>query len=341
MTKYKETAMESQKQLLNEFLNEWNKGEGITVRTSGSTGTPKEIVLPHSQLLRSAHRSINFFGITRRSRLHSAMSFKFIGGKMMIARSLVSGCTLTYSEPAVELVPIKGKQPVDLICLVPAQFPHILDNIESYRNIKSFLVGGSAIDDRLWDRIVSSGLNVWESYGMTETATHVAMRRVCNEAYRRPRFVPLPGVEISTGFDDAILIRDAETFVSTTDIGKIYPDKSFEIIGRKDDVIITGGLKVFPMELESKLAPYISSFVQSFYVSWVPDMVWTSRLVLVMVPSVEQSEEDIKTAVMKSLSDVPEDVVPHKLLPKEIRIVSSLPRTESGKLNRRFKWNEK
>lgn len=329
-----------QQQLLEEFLDQWHTGNGIKAHTSGSTGTPKDIVLPQSQILRSAQRSIRYFGITKASRLHSAMSFAFIGGKMMIARSLVSGCELTFSEPALCLEPPEGEKDISLMCVVPAQLPYILDNLEKFKNVKGYLIGGSAIDDRLWDRIVASGINAWESYGMTETATHVAMRRIAGNSESRPRFVPLPGIKISLGPDGTIHIKDADVSVLTTDLARMHTDGSFEIIGRKDDVINTGGIKVLPQEIEKSIQDFVNPYVESFYISSVPDIVWTSRLILVAVPKAGIDPAETRETLLNIIRDIPSEIIEKKKLPKEVRIVEDLPRTQSGKLNRRFKFEE-
>lgn len=335
-------TIDLQEEYLKKFLNEWETGDGISVKTSGSTGEPKEMVLPHSQVVRSARRSIRYFGIKRSSRLHCGMSFKFIGGKMMIARSLVSGCTLTYSEPALHLTPVnEDPKEITLMCVVPAQMPYILDHPEFFSNVKQYLIGGSAIDDRLWDRIVASGINAFESYAMTETATHVAMRRVKGPSGGRPRFVPLPGIVIRLKPDESIMIDDADVHVETNDLARMFPDGSFEILGRKDDVIVTGGLKVLPQELEKMLADVVKPFAGEFYVSSVPDEVWTSRLVLVVTPgSRADTPEELKRTLMEKIEGLPEEVLPKKLRPKEVILVDALPRTEMGKLNRTWKFYE-
>lgn len=339
-----ERNMKKQKELLEEFLNEWHEGNGITAHTSGSTGTPKNITLSQSHVERSALRSNKFFGITSGSRLHAAMSFEFIGGKMMIARSLMARCQLTYSEPAVHLLPPEPGRAVTLLSLVPAQLHYVLENLAKFSEVEQYLVGGSAIDNRLWDKIVSSGLKVWESYGMTETATHIAMRRVAGHSSARPRFVPFPNVKLSTDAFGCLIIQDADVKVATTDLAKIYPDGSFEILGRKDDMIISGGLKVMPQEIERKIQPYISDLVREFYISSVPDEVWTSKIILVAVAPDEYNEgensECLKDALKERLKRIPEDVMVRRLLPKDVLLVSSLPTTRSGKLNRRFKFSE-
>lgn len=335
--------MNNQQLLLNEFLDQWQKGEGIRAHTSGSTGKPKDIILSQQQVERSAMRSIRFFGITSASRLHSAMSFEFIGGKMMIARSLMARCVLTFSKPAVELLPPEHGRKISLMSLVPAQMHYVLQHLEDFGDVEKFLIGGSAIDDKLWDRIIESGVEAWESYGMTETATHIAMRRIKGSSSSRPHFVPLLGVEISTNPFGCLKIKDGEVEITTTDLAKIYPNNSFEIIGRRDDIIITGGLKVMPQDIEKKMAPYLSPLCGQFYVSSLPDPVWTSRLVLVATPfpaSSKLSDEQLKLNISENLKKIPEDILPKRLKPKEVRILQELPTTKSGKLNRRYKLEE-
>lgn len=336
--------MQNQQKLLNEFLEEWQKGNGVSVRTSGSTGAPKNIILPHDQIVRSALRSNRFFGIQKDSLIHSAISFQYIGGKMMIARSLISGCSLSYSKPSVIITLEDIDRPVKLVSAVPAQMNYVVENPDKYASVEQFLIGGSAISNNLWDMIVASGIKAWESYGMTETATHIGMRRISGSATSRPRFVPLKGVSISSRGDGCLNIKDGDIFVSTTDLVTIYPDSSFEILGRKDDVIITGGLKVMPQELESRLHPYIDQFFSAFYISSVPDDVWTSRLILVGVPEetllYESGNDGLEQIVMDSLHQIPEDKIPRRLLPKEIKLVEALPVTSSGKLYRKFKFED-
>ncbi|MCH5213626.1 MAG: AMP-binding protein [Muribaculaceae bacterium] len=326
----------SQQQLLEEYLNEWSKGAGITVRTSGSTGTPKQIVLPPEQIRRSARRTNRFFGITKRSRLHTGMSFEFIGGKMMIARSIESGCKLTFSEPKIELQLPDDPDEITLMCVVPAQMAYILENLDKFSNVKNFLVGGSAIDDRMWDRIVASKVTAWESYGMTETATHVAIRRIAGSSGKRPRFVPLPGAEINLAEDDSILIKDGDVFVATTDMGRMAVDGSFEIIGRKDDVIITGGIKVIPQEVEKVVQDAVNPYCKEFIISSEPDEIWTSKLILLVAAEKSpENEEELKSKIKRAIDAIPEETLPRMKRPKAIKIVESLPRTASGKIKRK------
>ena len=323
---------------LNEFLNSWHEGHSITVKTSGSTGIPKNIQLTHEHLVRSAKRTVQFFNIKSSSRIHCAISFKYIGGKMMIARSLVSGCELTYSEPSLKPGLPNDNQRIKLLSIVPAQMSYILQNQHEFNQIDNFLLGGSAIDNRLWDKIVASGITAWESYGMTETASHIALRRIIGSSSNRPRFVAMKGIELKTDFENRIHIKDKELVVITNDIARMYADGSFEIIARKDDIIISGGLKIIPQQVETILQRYLYPFSTEFYLSSEPDEKWTSRLVLQCVPNPCLTREEPKSIIKKIIDvirDIPQNILPNFQRPKDIRLIPFLPRNEAGKIIRR------
>lgn len=330
--------MKEQQALLFSFLEEWNAGKGISATTSGSTGEPKQIELTRAQIERSARRTLSFFGISKKSRLHCAISFRYIGGKMMIARSLLASCQLTFSAPRLNPEAPEGDKDVDLMSVVTAQMMHIVDKPTPYLPVKRFLVGGSAIDNALWDKIVASPFEVWESYGMTETASHIALRRVVGPSRRRPHFVALPGIMLSLTHDDCLVIKDGDIQVATNDLAAIYPGGSFEILGRKDDVIISGGLKVNPVEMEDKLRDSLDGLCGEFMVSSLPDPLWTSKIILVCKLSSRhfQQEEELRQGIEKRLKEIPAEVIPNRLLPKEIIFVDELPLTESGKLKRKL-----
>lgn len=329
----------SQQSRLYNFLNEWENEDGIKVQTSGSTGVPKEINLKKEILVNSAKRTIKHFGINKHSRLHSSVSFEYIGGKMMIVRSLVSGCQLTFSEPSQRPQPPEGKNKVDLISIVPAQMPYILEHLDDYKIVKNFLLGGSAIDSRLWNRIVESGITAWESYGMTETASHIALRRITGSASSRPRFVPLPGIKIRMDFDDRLHIYDGANFFTTNDVGKVYKDGSFEVLGRKDDIIISGGIKMNPLVIEDKLNPYLEEELETFFITSLPDEQWTSRIILVGTPYDKENvgENNIERKIENIIKTIPSSILPNRERPKEIRIIEEIPRTSNDKIIRKLK----
>lgn len=325
-------ALANQERLYSEVLSELEDSEGINVTTSGSTGTPKRIFLSKSQLVRSALRTNEFFDIQRQSVLHSAISFEYIGGKMMIVRSVVADCTLSFQSPSLYPIP-PSESEVQLMSVVPPQLHHILKRKDDFTNVKNFLVGGSPIDSSLWNRIVESGLRVYESYGMTETASHIAVRKISGDSHNRPPFFPFPGIELSVDDNSCLLIKDGNISVSTNDIVKIEEDGAFYVLGRKDNMIITGGKKILPQQLESLLSEFVDFQGIRFYVDSVPHPVWTNKIVLVLEitsPEQQRKAEDIKSRIYS----LKESQIPRWCLPKEIYTTSCFPLTNNGKLKR-------
>lgn len=328
-----------QLQFLQDFLHQWHEGTGIKACTSGTTGAPKEITLSMVLIKRSASRTNQIFGITRKSRLHSAISFEFIGGKMMIARSLLAGCDLTFSEPSISVPPPEEGKKIDLMAVVPAQIESILSTRDKFSFVNKYLVGGCPVPDDIWNRIVESGINAWESYGMTETASHIALRRIAGNGGSRPKFIPLPGVDVSLTPYGCLMIKDGDNVVETNDIASIYSDGSFEIIGRKDDIINTGGIKVQPQNLETILRPYLSEILPIFYISSLPDRIWSSRLVLVgLFPESKDNDNDSEQILQKireTLDLIPANQLPKKLRPKQLVLTIDIPITKAGKPDRK------
>lgn len=317
--------------LYREFIEEWNKGEGIHANTSGSTGTPKRIVLPMEQVIKSARRTNGYFGITSGSHLHSAMGLQYIGGKMMIARSLVAGCGISFQVPALH--PEVPEQRVSLVCLVPSQMTSVLDRIGEFGHIEKFLIGGAAISPELWQRIVSAGIDAYESYAMTETASNVAIRKIEGDAVKRVPFLPLPDVEISLDPDGAIIVKDGDITVRTNDIGRMDPNGGFHVLGRKDNMIVTGGRKILPQTIEDSVLKFVDFKGHEYFVDSLPHPVWTNEAVLVV-----KSPDDDNTALIENIRSAilspSEEEWPRWQRPKKIIMTKKFPMTDNGKLKR-------
>lgn len=256
----------------------------------------------------------------------------------MIVRSILAGCRLSFSSPSLSPSLQEDGGVIDLISVVPAQMMHILDHLEDYGNVKNFLIGGSSIDSRLWDRIVEAGINAWESYGMTETASHIALRRVTGNSKKRPRFVPLNGVKVKSDFEDRLHINMDNEFFPTNDLTTVFPDGSFIINGRIDNMIISGGLKINPVLLERTLQPYLEGLIDTFFISSSPDERWTSKIILVAKPAIEPtvSTENLQKKIKDVLDGIPSEILSPKFRPKEVRIMDELTYTGSGKLLRKL-----
>lgn len=307
-----------------EFLKEWRSGSDvITAYTSGSTGTPKTIELDKEFVRLSGERTNSFFHIGKGSRLHSCVAADFIGGKMMAVRAEIAGGCLTWETPSNRPLQGIGKEErIDLLAVVPSQMIHILEHLEDMPKIGAILVGGSAINPVLRGRIAASGLNAYETYGMTEASSHIALRKIGeNDEW----FDTLPG--ISVGLDSrGCLVIDfpgGERIV-TNDLATLESSTRFRIDGRYDHVIITGGKKVNPESVERKIAGLING---TYVVTSEPDEKWGSRVVLKIEGESGTGETDELLKGMKNVLDAWE-------VPKRIIYVERLERTPNGKIKR-------
>lgn len=307
-----------------DFIEEWhNAAPYITVHTSGSTGKPKEIQLKKEFVKESARRTNDFFSIYSGSRLHSCVGADFIGGKMMAVRASLAGCDFTWEKPSNR--PLGGlsvSDEITLLSVVPSQMIHILDNPDKMPLIRNFLIGGSAITPLLRKRIAETGLRAFESYGMTETASHIALRKIESE---EGWFETLPGIDVELDSRGCLVIRflSGETFV-TNDMAVLRSSSKFKIKGRYDNVIITGGKKLHPEDLEKRIS---SLFESDFLISSEEDEKWGERVILIIEGSPSgRTEKEILSEVSK--------IVERWEVPKSVKWVDKLPRTPNGKIIR-------
>lgn len=307
-----------------EFLTEWRDNKNfIFAQTSGSTGEPKIIRLKKDFMSRSAIRTNEFFNINSSSRLHSCISPDFIGGKMMAVRSEIARCRLSWEIPSnTPLKNLSSSEKLSLVALVPSQMHYIIDNKSQMPVIDNLLIGGSPIPPLLKDKIIECGLNAYESYGMTETASHIALRKVTSENIP---FTTLPGISVSASEEEClvILFDTGEKFV-TNDIVQLVSDTAFFIKGRKDNVIISGGKKINPIELEAKIS---SLLPYAFCITGFPDDKWGEKVVLILESKTKCINTDYILELLKPKLEKWE-------MPKEIIIEALLARTANGKIIR-------
>lgn len=309
-----------------QFFDEWRDGRDYVIcRTSGSTGAPKQIKLPKELMKDSARRTIEYFNLNSRSHLHSCISPDFIGGKMMAVRSEILGSGFSFETPSnTPLISYDGPE-IDLLAVVPSQMVYILDNLSSLPKVKNYLIGGAPIPDSIRLKIVGQGLNAFESYGMTETASHIALRKVSDPSLP---FRPLPGIEVSLDGNRRLMIHNKmfgeNNFLLTNDIAEIDDDGQFFIIGRYDNVIISGGKKIYPEELESTLESVLGIPVL-FYAE--KDEKWGEKLILCINKSPEELSDECLIGICRL--NLPDYCVPKKIIRKEI------PVTTNGKKRRK------
>lgn len=306
---------------------EWaDESPFLRCHTSGSTGKPSDILLPKSEMIRSAARTARYFGLDSDSLLYCCISPDYIGGKMMYVRQQLLDCRLICEPPSNQpLIGADSDLHIDLLSVVPSQTIDILDRLHELPHIGNMLIGGSAIPSELRIRIAQSGMNAYESYGMTETSSHIAIRRVeAEEGY----FQCLEGISVSET-EGALKIRiEGWRDFLTNDAAEIREDGSFRILGRLDNAIISGGLKIFPEEVEKIISRHISV---PFYISSEADSKWGRKVVMV----IETDKKFDSSGFLEKLRrKIAEELPPH-MIPKDIVAVDKFDYTPNGKIKRK------
>lgn len=303
-----------------EFLKEWrSEADTVVAYTSGSTGKPKRIELRKTDMEASATATVRFFGITADSTLFLPLSPDYIAGKMQIVRAEVAGCKLVVVPPSSTDFGTTGEV-IDMLPIVPSQLHGLLasDTVKMVRNV---IIGGAPLSATEELLAAEASFNAWATYGMTETCSHVALRRIGEELY-----YGLPGYSFSTDNRGCLVIDNADMSFGrliTNDVVDLQSSSTFRWVGRADNVINSGGVKIHPEEIERVIAQLLPVGC-SFYVTARPSELWGSEAVIVTDSTVVN--DTILTRLRTILSG--------KLVPKAIIYLPELPRTASGKIIR-------
>ena len=320
------------------FLDEWNNdSEYVEVKTSGSTGEPKRMMVEKRRMLNSARITCDFLGLKPGDTALLCMSTDYIAGKMMIVRSIERGLKLVEVEPCGHPLDIKhltflaepsGKAErnikhcqIDFAAMVPMQVYNSLqvpEEKERLMAIRHLIIGGGAIDDAMEAELKTFPNAVWSTYGMTETLSHIALRRISGPEASE-WYIPFPTVKLSTT-DEGCLVIDApevcaDTLV-TNDIVELKSDGRFRVLGRKDNVICSGGIKIQIEEVERELKPYARV---PYIISKKKDEKFGEIVVLLT-----EGDTDEMRAVC-------EKYLPKYHRPKLYQHIDQIPLTETGK----------
>jgi len=292
-------ATETWQQVIVDFLLAWfDNNDFVTVQTSGSTGTPKNYQLKKQSMINSARMTNELFGLDNSNVALLCMPASYIAGKMMLVRAIVGGFNLLTVEPSTS--PFKNiKQDIDFTAVTPYQMQCILDTVipEETRHalslpitIKNIIVGGAPVSQSLENQCKDLSANIYETYGMTETCSHIALRKLNAEN----AFTVLKGVNISQDDRDCLVISAphlTDVELHTNDTVEIIDDHHFRWLGRVDYVINSGGVKIHPELVERKLESLIT---QRYFISSLPDEKLGQKVVLVIesatdLPNLEDS----------------------------------------------------
>lgn len=307
---------------LEQFLKQWgNDSDSISAHTSGSTGSPKEIKLLKSDMLCSATATCNFFKIGEGSRLVCPLSVDYIAGKMMVVRALISGAELWNEHPSSSpLNTWHSDDYIDLLPVVPAQIPALIESKKLYL-IKNLIIGGAKLSFELENKLKQLNINTYCTYGMTETCSHVALRKIGEKYYQA-----LPGFEFSVDDRCCLKIRCKNMSfreITTNDIVELKNSKSFSWLGRFDNVVNSGGIKLFPEQIEAKIENIFSG--RNFYISARESERWGNELILL----IEGAEE------IPNLINLLSERLSKYEIPKEIIYKKRFDKTPTGKILRR------
>lgn len=279
---------------MQEFLDQWNNDSRyVTVTTSGSTGSPKVMQVEKCRMRASALATCRFLRLPQGATALLCMPTRYIAGKMMVVRAEVWPLRLSEVQPSMHpLASLVRKEdnsvqePPYFVAMTPAQAYESLQVPEErdiLLRIPRLLLGGGAISDELEDALLLSQGEVWSSYGMTETLSHIALRRM-----GQPRYSLLPDISIGLDEEQCLWIDAPQlcpTRLQTNDRAEIMPDGSFSIVGRRDNIISSGGVKLQLESLESEMASATGLRVAyDFVLTWVADSRWGQALTLLVTP---------------------------------------------------------
>ena len=316
---------------LEEFLAHWNDASPcMEVKTSGSTGVPKRIYIEKVRMRASARMTCDFLNLHQGDTALLCMPLDFIAGKMMVVRALERGLELLSVEPnshplsSANMAAIGNPPSIDFAAMVPLQVWNTLqvpEEREALCRIRHLIIGGGAISQALEQELRKLPINVWSSYGMTETLSHIALRCISDDYY-----TPLPGITLCQD-QDSCLVIDAPHLCSetlyTNDIARFACDNRFQIIGRRDNTVCSGGIKIQIEEVEAWLH---SIGIHNVMVTCREDSALGQAIVYLTTSEIDP---DI---LRKSVStDTPNS---RYWLPRHIVKVASLPLTHTGKPDR-------
>jgi o-succinylbenzoate---CoA ligase len=294
----------------------------IVQKTSGTTGEQKTIELAKKSMLASAKNTVDFFQLKGGDMVVLCLPIQYIAGKMMVVRALIAGLNLKLIQPS-GTPDFEGRGKIDFCAMVPMQASNLLQK-NSWPDIKTLILGGAETRPELIEQLQQLKTKTYETYGMAETCSHVALKQL-NGKTPETTFTVLPDVQISTDERDCLVINATyltEKVVTNDRVDMVVPNR-FKWLGRFDNVINSGGIKIQPEILEKQIQEILQ---KPCAVIGKPDKLLGQKVVLV----VETNEPLDPDQMLAKLA-------PHfdkKILPKKIHFIKIIPRNRSFKIDR-------
>lgn len=316
---------------LSDFVKQWKSyPEYFTLQTSGSTGKPKQIRVSRQSMIRSAELTGQVLDLKKGDTALLCMPLEFVAGKMMLVRALVLGLNLLVVKPSSNpLKEVSSETIIDFAAMTPMQVQETLKEPGTFNKLietKKLIIGGAPVSRQLDNELQQLPGEIFETYGMTETLTHIALRKI-NGNKRSEFFGILPGIIISTDSRGCLIIHAPhldDPDIITNDLVEIISPTQFRWLGRADNVINSGGIKIFPEQVEKKLE---SMIMERFIVTSLPDRKLGEKLVLVIETSNPEKFEVLPEIIAENLGSYEN--------PREIIFIEKFPETSTGKVIRR------
>jgi o-succinylbenzoate---CoA ligase len=306
---------------VNTLLKHWfDASQSILLQTSGSTGEKKIIDAQKKYLLESARMTGEFFNFNSEMTALICLPLNFISGNMMLVRCLEFGMLSVICMPNNPFA-YPDDLEIDFAAMTPYQYEKALnENPTRLTQIKTILLGGAPVSEQLKIKILDAGHQVYHSYGMTETYSHIALKHIVNQ---NNAFEILPGISCKQAEDKTLIISAPFLGIDelkTNDIVLFESPSKFHFLGRKDFVVNSAGIKLHPEELEKKVSTLNLNF--NFFFFGLPDETFGEKLVLFV-----ETQEKLDTNRLH-------DVLGKYEIPKSILYCEKFIYTDSGKINR-------
>ncbi|MEM9831999.1 MAG: AMP-binding protein [Bacteroidota bacterium] len=317
------------------FAWQWLRGDTVFEQaTSGSTGLPKKISIHRDQMIASAQATIQALSLTESDSSLLCLSAQYIGGKVMVVRSLLAKMNLVIVRPTSNPLPYLSFLP-KFTALVPLQIQALLDEKEAtaLNQMKAIIIGGAPVSTSQEEQIRQElTVSVYSTYGMTETVSHIALKKLTLPDAQN-FYQVLGDTQIALDERDCLKIKGKVTqdeWVITNDIVELLGERKFRWLGRYDSVINSGGVKVFPEEVEKVLEPIVlrENFTGRLLVSSLPDKKLGERIILILEG--DPLSDDQKKKVLK---EAHQQLSPYQV-PKVIYYLPKFSETPTGKVQR-------
>jgi o-succinylbenzoate---CoA ligase len=342
---YLNTELTDYELLALNFCADWLNGKTeFVIQTSGSTGAPKTIHLNQAKMQASAHATVQTLDLQPNTRALVCLNVAYIGGMMMLVRGLEFGFQMTIIPPSSNpFIDLRNKFSLpenalnfDFISLVPLQMQTILTETPQFipflDSAKAIIIGGAAVSYALQTQLQILKSPVYSTYGMTETVSHIALQKL-NGIDKQTYFQVLQGIEIQTDARNCLQIKAQVTddkWLITNDLVELISESKFRWLGRADNVINSGGVKIQVEAVEKVIEQvfYELNLPNAFFVAGLADEKLGQKLALIIEGEgfSEIMQEKLEKLLIKSLKKYE--------IPKKIIYFEVFNRTNTDKINR-------